>query len=83
MTKSPGLFTGNQIVKHFTSHQNLTANNCTLENYGNIDSLINDSAILGRRISKEIFDERDCCENLGSGTDFINSYYENIGSFKG
>ncbi|EDW1644218.1 hypothetical protein EK69_004513 [Salmonella enterica subsp. enterica] len=83
MTNFPGLFTGNQIVKHFTSHQNLTVNDCTLENYSNIDSLINDATILGRIISKEIFDARNYCENLGSGTHFINSYYEDTGYFTG
>ncbi|EDP8664338.1 hypothetical protein GRG92_004093 [Salmonella bongori] len=83
MANFPGLFTGDQIVKHFTSHQNLTANDCTLENYGNIDSLINDATILGRRISKEIFDARNYCENLDSGTHLITSYYEDTGYFTG
>lgn len=83
MTNFPGLFTGNQIVKHFTFHQNLTANDCTLENYSNIDSLINDATILGRIISKEIFDARNYCENLAPGTHFITSYYEDTGYFTG
>lgn len=83
MMNFPGLFTGNQIVKHFTSHQNLTASDCTLENYSNIDSLINDATILGRIISKGIFDARNSCENLDPGTHFINSYYEDTGYFTG
>lgn len=83
MANFPGLFTGEQIVKHFTSHQNLTANDSTLENYGNIDSLINDATILGKIISKEIFDARNSCENLDPGTHFITSYYEDTGYFTG
>ncbi|EAW1964492.1 hypothetical protein JIP49_002462 [Salmonella enterica] len=83
MTNFPGLFTGNQIVKHFTSHQNLTASDCTLENYSNIDSLINDATILGKIISKGIFDARNSCENLAPGTHFINSHYGDTGYFTG
>lgn len=82
-TNFPGLFTGNQIVKHFTSHQNLTATDCTLENCGNIDSLINDATILGRIISKEIASAKNHCEDLDPGTHFITSYYEDTGYFKG
>lgn len=82
-TYFPGLFTGNQIVKHFTSYENLAAYDCPLENYGSMDGLLNDATTLGNLISKEMFSAKNYCENLQPGRHFITSYYSNSGCFKG
>jgi hypothetical protein len=82
-TYFPGLFTGNQIVKHFTSYENLAAYDSPLENYGCVDSLFNDATILGNLMAKEMFSAKNYCESLQPGSHFITSYYVNTESFKG